>query len=209
MTREQAAHSVALAARALVGGRAGRRLFGPLDFALEPGALIELRGPNGAGKSTLLLILAGLLPALSGNVDFTGHDPESPRPVALLGHRNAVRARLSPRETLAFFSALETAPGLSPEAALAAVGLERHAGRDAGQLSQGQTRRLAFARLLVAPRPIWLLDEPMAGIDAEGETRLGALIADHVAMGGAVIAATHADLPHGLAGTRIDLGATR
>ena len=213
MTREQttdrAAPQVALSARALVGGRAGRRLFGPLDLSLAPGALIELRGPNGAGKSTLLLTLAGLLPVLSGAVEFSGHDPEAPRPVALLGHRNAVRARLTAYETLAFFAALEAAPGLSPEAALTAVGLDRLASRDAGQLSQGQARRLAFARLLVAPRPIWLLDEPMAGIDAEGEVRLGALIADHLATGGAVIAAIHADLPQNLAGARIELGARR
>jgi len=197
---------VSLAAHALIGGRAGRRLFGPLDLTPGPGSLIELRGPNGSGKSTLLFTLARLLPVLSGTVDYPGHDPDAPPPVALLGHRNAVRARLTVTETLAFFQSLEPHPGIAPDAALAAVGLERLAQRDAGQLSQGQSRRLAFARLLVAPRPIWLLDEPMAGIDAEGELRLGALIADHLSAGGIVVAAIHADLPQGLAGTRITLG---
>lgn len=205
----QANHDVRLKVRDLVGGRVGRRIFGPLDLDLSPGQVVELRGPNGAGKSTLLLTLAGLIPRLSGTIDIRGHDPEAPLPLALLGHRNAVRARLSLFETLSFFSALDGGAGLDPVTALDRVGLVRLRDRDAGQLSQGQQRRLGFARLLVAPRPVWLLDEPTAGLDRDGEMRIAHLIEDHLGAGGSALVATHLDLAFRTAPRRLDLETDR
>lgn len=168
--------------------RGGRRLFEAIEFGLAPGQLLLLRGPNGAGKSSLLLALAGILRPDSGTIDWYAIEPPK---LHLIGHQPGVKARLTLTENLAFWRAVNGPDGASPEAALEAVGLGGLGGLDSGYLSAGQTKRLALARLLVTDRKIWLLDEPAASLDAEGDALVANLIAGRLSTGGAVIAATH------------------
>lgn len=191
MTQRQVQQQIRLEVRGLACGHGETVLASNLDFAVDAGGGLLLRGPNGAGKSTLLLTLAGLLPTLAGRIDFTGHDPDSGPVLHHCGHRNAIRARLTVCETLAFWAAINGTTGLDVATALDRVGLARIAALDAGYLSAGQQRRLALARLLVSHRPVWLLDEPTAALDAQGQVLLAALLADHLAQGGLAVIATH------------------
>ena len=171
--------------------RGGRRLFEAVGFALLPGHLL-LRGPNGAGKSSLLLAIAGVLRLDAGTLDW--HAEEPPK-LHVLGHQAGVKSRLTLRENLDFWRAVNGPTGLAPDQALEQVGLGAIAGLDAGYLSAGQTRRLALARLLVTDRLIWLLDEPLSALDAEGDALVARLVAARLETGGAVVAATHDDMP--------------
>jgi len=171
--------------------RGGRQLFAGLGFSVAPGGLLLLRGPNGAGKSSLLLTLAGILRPAAGRLDW--HAEEPPK-LHVLSHQPGVKPRLTLLENLSFWRAVNGPSGIAPQAALDRVGLGDLGALDAGYLSAGQTKRLALARLLVTERRLWLLDEPLAALDAEGDTLVARLIADRVAAGGAVIAATHDDL---------------
>lgn len=175
-------------------------VFAGLDLSAGPGEVILLRGPNGAGKSTLLGALAGLFRPFSGQIDWLDRDPEIPLThyLHMLGHLSAVKPSLTVSENLGFWKTLYGGTGDPDEAAFAA-GLDGLEDIEAGVLSQGQTRRLGLARLLVAARPVWLLDEPTAGLDAAGEAWVAGLIARQIGMGGLVIAATH--LPIDLPGT--------
>lgn len=191
MTQRQVFPQLRLNVHGLSCGRGDAVLLDGLDLALDGGHALLLRGPNGSGKSTLLLTLAGLLRPLEGTITFEGHDEENGPALHYCGHRNAVRARLGVLETLNFWRALNGAGTMEPEAALERVGLGRAALLDAAYLSAGQQRRLALARLLVSPRPLWLLDEPTAALDSEGHSLVAALITEHLASGGLAIIATH------------------
>lgn len=177
--------------------RGGRAVFADLSFALPPGAALLLTGANGAGKSTLLRILAGLLRPAEGAVFWRGGDVAAD-PAAhaarlrYLSHQDAFKPALTVAENLAFFARLW---GGAVGPALAAVALGGLADLPARVLSSGQKRRLALARLALAPVPLWLLDEPTTGLDAASVERLGPLLAAHRAAGGIVVAATHIPLP--------------
>ncbi len=177
--------------------RGERAVFAGLSFRLDPGGAMLLVGPNGAGKSSLLRLLAGLVPPAEGRLLWQGQDALADRVahagrLRYLGHGDALKPSLTARENLAFYAALW---GGQVEAALAALGLAELADLPARVLSSGQKRRLALARLALAPAPIWLLDEPTVGLDAASVEKLGALLAAHRAAGGLVIAATHLPLP--------------
>lgn len=189
-----APHSLVL--DALAGRRGERVLFENLTLTLRPGEGAELRGPNGVGKTTLLLVVAGILRPAAGRVRLDGGDPEA-RPetaIGYLGHRAALKGRLTVTENLRFWAALNGGTADAIAAALEVVGLGGIAGLDAGLLSAGQSKRLALARLLVSERPVWLLDEPVAALDAEGEALVGRLLDAHLERGGIVLAATHQTL---------------
>ena len=194
MTHWQVQPPQSLNTHALDIGRGDHVLSQNLSFSVAAGRGLLLRGPNGAGQSTLLLTLARLLPALAGDFEWVGHDADEGRALHYCGHRNAVRPRLTTAETLDFWAAINGRGDMSGDAALARVGLTRQAKLDAGYLSAGQQRRLALARLLVSPRPVWLLDEPSAALDAAGHTLLATLISEHLAAGGMAIIATHDDI---------------
>ncbi|MCW5696270.1 MAG: heme ABC exporter ATP-binding protein CcmA [Bauldia sp.] len=186
-----------LTATGVASERGGRIIFEGVGFGVGDGELLSVVGPNGAGKSTLLRIVAGLLPMVEGKVAL---EPEidGPRGMVMhyLGHRDALKAALTVRENLAFWRKMSgIADGLSPLDALDRVKLPHLIDLPASVLSAGQRRRVSIARLLVDPRPIWLLDEPTAALDAASERDLGALIADHLKGGGIAIAATHLPLP--------------
>jgi heme exporter protein A len=186
-----------LEARDLACLRGERVVFAGLSFTLEAGGALLLVGANGAGKSSLLRLLAGLLHAAEGAL-LWGVEPaladraEHAKRLRYLSHQDALKPALTARENLLFFARLW---GGEVEAALAALDLGPLAELPARVLSAGQRRRLALARLALAPAPLWLLDEPTVGLDTASVGRLGALLARHRAGGGMVIAATHLPLP--------------
>lgn len=201
-----AARLIRLVCEGLTVARGDAIVLKDVAFTVEGGGALSIVGPNGAGKSTLLRTLAGLITPLAGEVRFEEAEEEtSPREfMHLLGHLDAVKAGLSVRRNLAFArDALGGEGDLS--AALSRVGLSALEELPGAALSAGQKRRLALARLLCAPRPIWLLDEPTAALDVGGQALLAELVHDHRRAGGMVIAATHADLAFGK-GATLDLG---
>jgi heme exporter protein A len=186
-----------LEARDLACLRGDRAVFAGLSFTVSAGEALLLTGANGAGKSTLLRILAGLLPAAEGAVlwrgaDITEDSAAHARRMRYVSHQDALKSALSVTENLAFFARLQ---GGAVAPALAALALTALADLPARVLSSGQKRRLALARLALAPVPLWLLDEPTTGVDAASVERLRPLLAAHRAGGGIVVAATHIPLP--------------
>lgn len=194
MTERQVHSPLCLKTFALGVGRGETMLARDIVLSVPAGSGLLLRGPNGAGKSTLLLTLAGLLSPLEGSVVLEGHDEELGPAFHHCGHRNAIRPRLTARETLEFWSGINGNAAMPVAAALDRVGLARQAKLDAAYLSAGQQRRLALARLLVSARPVWLLDEPTSALDAEGQKLLAKLIDEHLVAGGIAVIASHDDI---------------
>lgn len=192
-----------LVANALACERNGRVVFSGLDFSLSRGEMVELRGPNGAGKSSLLRLLAGLVPRAGGNlqVSLAGAPVDEaglPRHLHLIAHQDAMKPALTVAENLEFWAGLLGGRDIAP--ALDAFSLAPLRDDPVQLLSAGQRRRLALSRLFLAPRPLWLLDEPATALDAPSQATLVAHMQRHLAGGGLVMAATHGDL--GLAATR-------
>ena len=174
--------------------RGGRSLFAGLSFELSAGGGITVLGSNGAGKTSLLRMIAGLLAPAEGTIELKGGSGSVAEAVHFLGHLDAVKGALSVAENLDFARALLGGGGASNEIALTRLGLNTLQDLPAHVLSAGQRRRLALARLLAAPRPIWLLDEPTAALDAAGKEVLIGMIGEHRTRGGMVIVATHLEL---------------
>ena len=203
------AENLACAAGRLDAGRldAGRLLFENLSFALLPGERLDVSGRNGSGKTTLLAILAGIRAASEGQVHYDGL-------LHYVGHENALCDALSCEETLAFWARLYGARGRDEISEIAQkslafadlLSLRRSA---VGFLSAGQKRRLALSRLVMTPRPLWILDEAEQSLDHEARDKLRALIRRHLARGGMLIAAGHgktASAAKGIPAKRVFLG---
>ncbi|WP_353644047.1 heme ABC exporter ATP-binding protein CcmA [Mesorhizobium sp. WSM2239] len=198
-----------LTADNLSGERGGEQVFSGVGFRLETGGSLVVTGPNGAGKSTLLRVLAGLLPPSSGVVGIEGGGEIFPTVSAAshyLGHENAMKTALTVSENLCFWQEFLGETHLECGEALEIVGLGDIGHLPFGYLSTGQRRRASIARLLVSYRPVWLLDEPTAGLDKAAETQFAALMKAHLDDGGIIVGATHQ--PLGLEGAqelRMDL----
>ncbi len=180
--------------------RDSRLLFQNLSFSILPGTVTRVEGPNGSGKTTLLRILAGLNDAWSGELHWCGKPRDQNRESYLrnmlyLGHRPGIKPLLTPLENLRALMA-----GRRPVSdevllqALAGTGLSGFEHVACRNLSAGQQRRVALARLLIADEPLWLLDEVFTAIDAAGVEAIEALLQQRAAEGGAVIVTTHHDL---------------
>ena len=196
-----------LVAEGLSATRGEDLIFRDIAFEIAGGEALVVKGPNGSGKSTLLRVLAGLLPARSGSAKLLA----APHPVErlgeaahYLGHRNAMKRELTVEENLSFWKTflgdMIGGAGVPVEEAVEAVGLGGIAHLPFGYLSAGQQRRMAMAKLLVAWRPVWILDEPTAALDAAAEDMFAGLVTAHLARGGIAIAATHQ--PLGLEGVQ-------
>ncbi len=198
-----------LEVRDLACVRGGRRLFSGLSFQVEPGELLWIEGRNGAGKTSLLRILCGLGEAEAGAVFWRGNPVRGQREAFLgemlyLGHLNALKDDLTIGENLRLAARLAGLPAdaAAARAALEAGGIGPLAGRPARTLSQGQRRRAALARLwMSASRPLWILDEPFAALDADSVARLAQRVAAHVRDGGIALLTTHQEVP--LPGARV------
>ena len=174
--------------------RGGRFVFRDVSLHANAGTALAIEGANGAGKTSLLRMLAGLLAPASGTIRFGAADAEERgKFVGWLGHQDGVKPQLSPRETLSFFAALHGADA-NVDDVLQSVGLARACDLPCQYLSAGQKKRLALARLKMSGRALWLLDEPLAALDAQGKTLVRDLVAAHCASGGIAIAATHEPL---------------
>ena len=188
--------------------RGGRRVLANLSFEIESGEALVVLGPNGAGKTSLLRAIAGLLPIASGSLSLDEVEEEAPlgELTHYVGHADALKGALTARENLEFWAAALGPPAaigarardgamrrLAP-AALDRFGLGGIADFPVHALSAGQKRRVALARVLVAERPLWLLDEPMSALDQAAQGRFSEIMRERLSAGGLIVAATHAPL---------------
>lgn len=175
--------------------RGGRLLFEDLDLELGPGEALHLSGPNGSGKSSLIRLAAGLLRAEAGTID---------RAAAALADDNLALDRELPLgRALQFWTRLDGRLDLLA-VAVDALALTHLTQVPVRLLSAGQAKRAALARVAASGAPLWLLDEPLNGLDSEGVERLASLVARHRETGGAVLAASHG--PLGGAWSTLELG---
>ncbi|KKM60942.1 hypothetical protein LCGC14_1536680 [marine sediment metagenome] len=177
-----------------------RILFRELSFSILPGTVTRVEGPNGSGKTTLLRILAGLNDAWTGNINWCGAPVASQRETFLrnilyIGHRPGIKSLLTPTENLrALMAGRRPVSDIALRRALQGTGLAGYEDVPCCNLSAGQQRRVALARLLIADEPLWLLDEVFTAIDAEGVSALETLLHQRAVEGGAVLVTTHHNL---------------
>jgi heme exporter protein A len=168
--------------------RADRCLAQGLCLTVEPGEAVHLRGANGVGKTTLLETLAGLREPGQGQL-------RRPGSLHWLGHRNGLSPALSVTQNLVFWCGLNAADPAGLRPALERLAIWPLRGRAVRSLSAGQKRRAALARLLLQDRPLWLLDEPLDGLDAAGLQCVAGLLREHLGRGGAAIITSHQPIP--------------
>ena len=166
--------------------RGDRLLFEGLDFCVDPGGALTLEGPNGSGKSSLLRLLAGLLTAAAGRIEGGGAR-------GFLGHDTALKPRQRLGDELAFWARIDGGIERLP-AAMAAVNVAGLVDVPCRHLSSGQRRRAGLARVIAGGAPLWLLDEPTAGLDTASCDLLARAMAAHRAGGGMIVAAVHGDI---------------
>ncbi|MDB5431888.1 MAG: ccmA [Caulobacter sp.] len=190
-----------LSVRALSVRRGERLLFAAFDLEVKAGEAVALVGRNGAGKTSLLRAIAGLLLPEAGTVAFAGKagaleaDEARARGLHLLGHQDGLKSARTAGEELDFQARWTGGSQASAAEAARMLDLTPLLGLDVRRLSAGQRRRLALARLAASPRPLWLLDEPLAPLDAARREQAGELMTRHLADGGLILAAVHDPLP--------------
>ncbi len=177
--------------------RGERLIFRGLSFDLAAGKALVLTGPNGSGKTTLLRVLAGLLAATIGRLQFLSDDRAAlgdethDQSLHFVSHSDAVKSALTVMETLRFHSDILGAERARVPAALKAWDIERLGDNPGALLSAGQRRRVSLARLSLQARALWLLDEPLVALDRNARARLHSICAEHRAGGGLIVAASH------------------
>ncbi|MBY6160877.1 heme ABC exporter ATP-binding protein CcmA [Mameliella alba] len=175
-----------LTVKDLTVARGGVPVLEGVGFALAPGRALVLRGPNGAGKTTLLRTVAGLQPALAGEISGAGER------IAYAAHADGLKSMLSVSENLHFWAQVFGTSGIDD--ALRDFNLTALQDRLAGTLSAGQKRRLGLARLMVTGRPVWVLDEPTVSLDTASVALFAEAVRRHLGQGGSALMATHIDL---------------
>lgn len=195
---------------ALSLSRGERVLFQGLSLRLSAGEAVALTGANGAGKTSLLRAVAGFIRPDSGAITFGGADGEAldsetaRQGVHLLGHLEGLKPTRTARQEFDFQTDWLGGTGAAREAAVARLALTPLLDLETRKLSAGQKRRLSLARLVAAPRALWLLDEPLAPLDERWRATAAELMAAHLASGGMILAAVHDPLP--VAARALDLG---
>lgn len=180
--------------------RGDRPLFAHLSFSLKPGELLHVTGANGSGKTTLLRTLCGLTHAHAGEVRWHGTaihklGDEFHAQLAYVGHANGIQGDLTPVENLSVAASLSGgADSTLIGATLERLGLMAYHHFPSKILSQGQKRRLALARLVVERKPLWILDEPLSGLDVDSVTLMTTILKEHLAQGGIIIITSHQDI---------------
>jgi len=178
--------------------RGTRCLFAGISFALAPGECLQVHGANGSGKTSLLRILCGLSRPERGTVRWNGEPigvagDEYRAALAFCGHANALKEDLTPAENLLAAAALYGTPASkdSARAALDAFGIQHLEALPVRALSQGQKRRVALARLGLSTHRLWILDEPLAALDAGAAKTLAQRLDSHLAQGGLAVLTSH------------------
>ncbi|TQP71996.1 cytochrome c biogenesis heme-transporting ATPase CcmA [Vibrio cholerae] len=178
-----------------------RILFESLSFEIHAGELVQIEGRNGTGKTTLLRIIAGLGECECGEILWQRSKIQSDREsyhqdLLFLGHQTGIKRELTALENLRFYLEVhqQTVDEHAIFEALAKVGLAGREDVPVAQLSAGQQRRVALARLWLSKKPLWILDEPLTAIDKQGVSVLEALFLSHAQQGGIVILTTHQDM---------------
>ncbi|HHF0486752.1 cytochrome c biogenesis heme-transporting ATPase CcmA [Vibrio diabolicus] len=178
-----------------------RVLFENLQFEIKPGELVQIEGRNGTGKTTLLRIVTGLGDREEGIIKWKGEEVEKSRDVfhqdlLFLGHQTGVKRELTALENLRFYQSIQNNRSSNEEifTALTQVGLAGREDVPVAQLSAGQQRRVALARLWLSKQILWILDEPLTAIDKQGVKVLESLFASHADNGGIVVLTTHQDM---------------
>ncbi len=180
--------------------RGTRTIIADLSLTVAAGEAVLLTGPNGAGKTTLIRALAGLLAPSAGRISVDGGGEEDlAQQCHYVGHLNGLKASLTVAENLQFWA--DYLPG-HPSAgsvgrvhnALARLNIDALADIPTAYLSAGQKRRAGLARVLMAQRPLWLLDEPTGSLDAASADIVCQLVDAHTANGGMAVIATHLPL---------------
>jgi heme exporter protein A len=185
-----------LVASNLCIARGGRVVIDELSFKVPSGAALMLTGPNGAGKTTLLRAIAGLIQPERGRIELMGGsaDQSIGECCHLIAHRDAVKSNMTVIENARFWGRYLGGGDRNVVPALERLGLDALASVPAGYLSAGQRRRVGLARLLLADRPLWLLDEPTVSLDTASIDAVQAIVRGHLAQGGLVVVATHVPL---------------
>ena len=181
--------------------RGARRLLGGLSFTADAGEAIAVTGGNGSGKTSLLRAIAGFIRPVGGAIRFVGDggvldiDAARREHCHLIGHQDGLSVARTAREELVF--SVRWAGGAAAAAIDGArrLGLERTLDLPVRHLSAGQRRRLALARVIAAPRALWLLDEPLTPLDSDSRAIFGEVMQKHLATGGIIVAAVHDPLP--------------
>lgn len=191
----------AIELEALSVTRGDREVLRELSLRCEPGTILHVIGANGAGKTSLLEVIAGLRVPAGGRL--SGLPQEDQR--HWIGHRNALHPALSVTENLQFWCRLQGAAVAAGQVrgAIDRVGLSRQRHRACGRLSMGQRRRAALARVLALPRPWWLLDEPLAGLDTGGISLVTDLLDRHARGGGGAVISSHQPFTAAITGLRL------
>jgi heme exporter protein A len=178
-----------------------RILFENLQFEIKPGELVQIEGRNGTGKTTLLRIVTGLGDREEGIIKWKGEVIDKSRDLfhqdlLFLGHQTGVKRELTALENLRFYQSIHNNRSSDEEifAALTQVGLAGREDVPVAQLSAGQQRRVALARLWLSNQILWILDEPLTAIDKQGIKVLESLFARHTENGGIVMLTTHQDM---------------
>lgn len=181
--------------------RGDRRLFSSVSYELGPGSLLHLHGPNGSGKTTMLRALAGLVLPEAGEILWNGEKinrvrEDYFRDMIYFGHLNGLKDELTGFENLKVFSQLSgfSVSDLDVEQAMTRMGLARCVELPVKVLSQGQTRRVALARLMLQPAKLWILDEPFTALDVSAVALLQGMIQSHVEKGGMAILTSHQEV---------------
>lgn len=179
-----------------------RVLFSQLSFQVEAGEMVQIEGPNGAGKTTLLRMIAGLSQPDRGDIQWQQKSirkqrEEYQQQMIYLGHQAGVKSVLTPFENLAFYQAVQGEHNQDAIwDALAQVDLIGYEDVPVAQLSAGQQRRVALARLWLSKATLWILDEPLTAIDKSGVAKLIALFEKHTQAGGIILLTTHQELDY-------------
>ena len=201
MARKPAAMIQALGIESLAVARGDRVLFEGFDLSLAAGEAVALTGPNGAGKTSLLRAICGLIRPLGGQIRFDGAAGPVPaedarsRDLHFVGHQDGLKSGRTAWDELLFQVRWTGGSTDAARAACDRLDLSRLRDLEVRKLSAGQRRRLALARLLASPRRLWLLDEPLAPLDAERRAQFGAVMRAHLDAGGLILAAVHDPLP--------------
>ena len=181
--------------------RGDRVLFCGLSLCLRAGEVVTLTGANGSGKTSLLRAVAGFIRPLAGAIAFDGQagaldsDDARREQIHLVGHQDGLKSHRTAREELVFQVTWTGGTLINALAAAERLGLGRILDLEVRKLSAGQKRRLALARLVASPRDLWLLDEPLSPLDADGRALFGTLMSQHLKGGGLILAAVHDALP--------------